>query len=170
MNIVHIVGRRNHGKTTLITDLVQHLAQAGVKVVTAKYCGHSHELDTAGKDSFRHRTSGAAMAAVITPEMLAVYRPRTVDEDVYAQLMHWAGDADLVLVEGDIEGPGIKVEVWRQAAGGLPLADDRDDILALITDDSHGLAIPTWPRADMAWLATRILRRSAPLLAAGSLE
>ncbi|MCL4218904.1 MAG: molybdopterin-guanine dinucleotide biosynthesis protein MobB, partial [Candidatus Hydrogenedentes bacterium] len=134
MDIVHIVGRRNHGKTLLITCIVRELASRGLNVATAKHCGHPHELDTPGKDSFHHRKSGAALSAVITPAMCAVYKPRASTGDVYAELRDWAGDAAILLVEGDINGPGRKLEVWREDAGGLPLALERDDISAVITD------------------------------------
>jgi len=139
MEIVHIVGRRNHGKTRLITELVREFTSRGLDVATAKHCGHAHELDTPGKDSFHHRTSGAAMAAVITPAMCAVYRPRTSVDDVYADVAQWAGNAALLLVEGDADGPGKKLEVWRAELGGSPLALERDDIAAVITNDSSSL-------------------------------
>ncbi len=157
MRIAHIVGRRNHGKTTLITELVQEYASRGLEVATAKHCGHAHELDTPGKDSYYHRLSGAVMSAVITPAMCAVYRPRPFGEDVYAQLRANVTDAVLLLVEGDLDGPGIKVEVWRDTVGGRPLALERDDIISVVTDDPISIGVPAWPRGDIKLLADRIL-------------
>lgn len=170
MKIVHVVGRRNHGKTVFITELVRELTSRGLKVATAKHCGHPHELDTPGKDSFHHRTSGATMAAVITPSMCAVYKPRTSIDDVYARLKDWAGDAAILLVEGDIDGPGRKVEVWRKSIGGLPLALERDDISAVITDDPACLDVPIWPRQSIEVLATRILCQPLPSNVADTLS
>jgi len=170
VKIVHVVGRRNHGKTLLITELVRELTLRGLEVATAKHCGHAHELDTPGKDSFLHRTSGATMAAVITPAMCAVYKPHAPTDDVYARLRDWAGDAAILLVEGDIDGPGKKVEVWREKIGGPPLALGRDDISAVITDDPASLEVPIWPRQNIDVLATRILCQPLPSTVADTLS
>ncbi len=51
---IHIVGRKNSGKTTLIVELVSHLTNLDYRVGTIKHTHHHHELDTPGKDSFRH--------------------------------------------------------------------------------------------------------------------
>ncbi len=84
MRLIHIVGRRNHGKTTLIVDLVEEYARRGIAVGTIKHSSHAHELDTPGKDSYRHRQAGAAAAAVITAELLGVWLPRRAGADPYA--------------------------------------------------------------------------------------
>ena len=162
MRIVHIVGRRNHGKTSLIVELVRELSSRGLRVATAKHCGHTHELDTPGKDSYYHRTSGATMAAVITPAMCAFYKPRISNDDVYAELTKWAANAAILLVEGDINGPGRKVEVWREMAGGTPLAVERDDISAVITDDPLSIGVAVWPRKRINILADRVLCQTSP--------
>jgi molybdopterin-guanine dinucleotide biosynthesis protein B len=157
MKLVHVVGRRNHGKTLLITALVREFAARGLAVATAKHCVHAHELDTPGKDSHKHRTAGASMTAVMTPAMTAIFRPICTGEDRYERLLEAAGDAALLLVEGHLDGPGIKVEVWRAKMGGTPFVAERDDISAIITDDPLTLTTPVWPRRDIAALADRFL-------------
>lgn len=157
MKLVHVVGRRNHGKTLLITELVREFGARGLTVATAKHCGHAHELDRPGKDSHQHRTAGAAMSAVLTPAMTAIFRPPRPGEDRYAVLADLAKDAALLLVEGHLDGPGMKIEVWREKMGGAPFAAERTDIAALITDDSVVVPAPTWPRRDIAALADRLL-------------
>jgi hypothetical protein len=102
------------------------------------------------------------MAAVITPAMSAVYKPRTSSEDVYTRLRDWAGDAAILLVEGDLDGPGTKVEIWREKVGGNPLALERADIASVVTDDPVSINIPVWPRRDIALLANRILHEATP--------
>ena len=64
---------------------------------------------------------------------------------------------ELVFVEGNLDGPGVKIEVWHQAVGGPPLATERDDIVAVISDDPTSLQIPVWPRGDMTRLADCVL-------------
>ena len=59
MHRLHIIGGKNHGKTTLIVELVQELTKRNLRVGTIKHTHHRHELDVPGKDSYRHRLAGA---------------------------------------------------------------------------------------------------------------
>ena len=63
MKRVHILGRKNHGKTTLVVELVEYLTARGMHVGTIKHTHHAHELDTPGKDSHRHGEAGASVAS-----------------------------------------------------------------------------------------------------------
>lgn len=157
MNPVHVVGRKNHGKTTLIVDLVARLSEQGVRVGTIKHTSHAHELDTPGKDSHRHRVAGASPAAIVSEGLIALYLQRDLDTDSYDLLAPLFSDCDLVLAEGHLDAPGLKVEVWRREAGGSPLALDRDDVAAVITDDPIETDVPVWPRSDVTALARHVL-------------
>lgn len=148
---VHIVGRKNSGKTTLIVDLVRELTAQGMRVGTIKHTHHHHELDTPGKDSYRHRQAGASMVGIMAPGMNAVFWPQDESpSDRYVRMLSMFGACDLVLVEGHATGPGVKVEVWRDATGNEPLACRDDSIVAIITDDELAAPIPIWKRGDIA--------------------
>jgi len=69
---IHIVGRKNAGKTTLVCDLIAALTQQGLRVATVKHTHHQHELDVPGKDSWRHREAGAAAVGILSPGMVAM--------------------------------------------------------------------------------------------------
>lgn len=156
MKLVHVVGRRHHGKTTLMVDLVAELTRRGVRVGTIKHSSHVHELDTPGKDSFLHRKAGAIPAAIVAGELAAVYMPRP--EKPYDALEPLYADTDLVLVEGDVSGPGPSIEVHRVEAGGdPPLAAERNDITAVVSDDTLAVNVPVWPRSDVASVADQVL-------------
>jgi len=157
MNLVHIVGRRNHGKTTLIVALVEELSQQGIRVGTIKHTHHRHELDSPGKDSHRQRQAGALPAAVVTSELTAVYLRLPHDGDIYQRLEPLYEHCRLVLVEGNIEGAGPKVEVWRAALGTAPMCDEHSEIRALITDDPVAAPVPVWPRSDIVSVARKIM-------------
>jgi len=161
---VHVVGRRNHGKTTLVVDLVRELTRRGLSVATLKHSSHRHELDTPGKDSHRHRTAGAARAVVLSPSLAAIYVPRAEGDDPDALLRPVFAGCDLLLVEGHLDGPGPKIEVWRASMGTAPLAAARRDIAAVVSDEDPGVTVPVWPRKDVAALADRVLAlaRAAP--------
>jgi molybdopterin-guanine dinucleotide biosynthesis protein MobB len=156
---VHIIGRKNHGKTTLVVELVQALSARGLRVGTIKHTHHHHELDTPGKDSHRHRESGAAAVGICSPSMNAVFWSGNRDtsqsgsnqEDKYAVFAAMFERCDLVLVEGDTQTDAVKVEVWRSAVGSAPIALDNNSVAAVITDDVLTVAtdVPVWPRSDV---------------------
>lgn len=159
---IHIVGRKNHGKTTLVVDLVEEFCRRGIRVGTIKHSRHVHELDTPGKDSHRHRRAGSNPAAILTGDSIGVFLHRNEGDDCYRRLAPLFADCELVLVEGDIEAGGINVEVWRQAIGTPCLASERADIAAVVTDDGLAVAVPVWPRTDVARLADSLLGLALP--------
>jgi len=69
MTPIHIVGHAGCGKTTLIVDLVKNFVKKNIIVGTLKHSAHVHELDKPGKDSFRHRTAGAAPSICREPRI-----------------------------------------------------------------------------------------------------
>jgi molybdopterin-guanine dinucleotide biosynthesis adapter protein len=158
MRLLHIVGRKNHGKTTLMLELIAELNRRGLRVGSIKHSSHAHDLDQPGKDSYRHRLAGADPAAIVTTEMIGVYRARKANDDFYACLEPFYAECDLVLVEGHLEHPGPKIEVWRSAVGGTCLAAEIGDIMAVVTDDLPEIAVPCWPRRDVARVAENILQ------------
>ncbi len=160
--LVHLVGRQGHGKTTLIEQLVAELTGRGVAVGTIKHSGHRHELDTPGKDSFRHRQAGAEPVAIVTTELIVVYRRRRAEDDLLSQwLAEQYRDCALVLVEGHLEGPGPKVEIWRAAVGTEPIARERPGLIAaVVSDDGEALGevgVPVWSPRPIVTLADRLL-------------
>jgi molybdopterin-guanine dinucleotide biosynthesis adapter protein len=157
MKRVHIIGRRNAGKTTLLVDLVGELIGRGYAVGTVKHTSHNHELDTPGKDSHRHRLAGGSPAAVITEGLTGIYLPTPPADESYERLSPLYDSCDLVLVEGDQQANALKVEVWRQAAGSEPIARQRHDVAAIVTDDPIDIGIPVWPREDVPRLTSLLL-------------
>jgi molybdopterin-guanine dinucleotide biosynthesis protein B len=156
MKLIHIVGRQNNGKTTLIIDLLKELKSRGLNVGTLKHSSHVHELDKPGKDSFLHREAGGSPAAVATKNQLAVYMTRQPQEDPFNYLAPLFEKTDLVLIEGYISGPGKKVEVWRKKLGTTPLVLERNDIEAVVTNDKIDTDQPVWKRSNIANLADNI--------------
>ncbi len=153
MKRVHIVGRQNNGKTMLIVELVKELKSRGIKTGTLKHSRHEHELDKPGKDSYFHRKAGGNPTAVITKNLMAVYLPCSDDESPLNQLEPIFSGNDLVIIEGYINGPGPKIEVWRKEIGTLPRILERDDVEAIITDDAIETDRPVLSRKDIKKIA-----------------
>jgi molybdopterin-guanine dinucleotide biosynthesis protein MobB len=158
MKRVHVVGCKNHGKTTLVTELVAELVSRGLKVGAIKHTSHSHELDRPGSDSHRLRAAGASPSTIVAGGLMAIFVPLAEGSDYTRDLEEAYADCDVVLVEGDMSRQGgVKIEVWRQAVGGACRAIGRDDIVAVVSDDEVDIDLPVWPRRDVAAVAERLL-------------
>lgn len=164
MKRIHIIGGKNHGKTTLIVELVQELSARGIRTGTLKHTHHEHELDLPGKDSYRHRESGAAVAGILARSMNAVFWPpqaveNSTSDNRYKVFEPIFADCHVVLVEGDSRTNAIKVEVWRKSLGTQPLAQTDPSIRAVISHDKLPGSSPVtaWPRGDISCLASQLL-------------
>ena len=162
MKRIHIIGRKNSGKTTLIVDLVQAYAQKGYRVGTIKHTHHQHELDAPGKDSHRHREAGAAVVGILSQKMSAVFWPsektsEPMRDQRYASFDPMFAECNLVIVEGDSQTKEPKIKVWRKSLGTPPLAENDASIAAVVTDDELQIAATVWARSDVAALAKKIL-------------
>lgn len=135
MKIFQIIGQPGSGKTTLVAEIVTELCRRDIRVGTIKHTAHAHELDKPGKDSFIHRTAGAAPAAMMTRDMAAVYLPRTPGMTPADLIDTWYAHLDIVLIEGWLSGPYEKIEVWRACVNRPALFPDIDRVKALVTDD-----------------------------------
>jgi molybdopterin-guanine dinucleotide biosynthesis protein MobB len=159
---IHIVGRKNSGKTTLVCELVRAFTARGLKVATVKHTHHRHELDTPGKDSHKHREAGAAAVGILSPHMTALFIPTNreqIGESRYAQFDVQFSDCDLILVEGDMQATAPRIEVWRRTCSESPYAANDSGIAAVVSDDApQGLTCVVWKRQDVATIADNILR------------
>jgi molybdopterin-guanine dinucleotide biosynthesis protein B len=94
-----IVGTRKSGKTTVIENLVGRLSGEGYRVATTKHTSHRHRFDIPGKDSYRHRESGAALTIAVSENEIAVFTtPDNLDPEQVQELTD--GNFDIWLVEG----------------------------------------------------------------------
>ncbi|MCA9077688.1 MAG: molybdopterin-guanine dinucleotide biosynthesis protein B [Planctomycetaceae bacterium] len=162
MRRVHIIGGKNHGKTTLLCELVAEFDRRGLQVGTIKHTHHQHELDTPGKDSHRHRDSGAAVVGILSRSMNAVFWPNfptdktddpVGDDTRYAAFSPGFRDCDLVLVEGDTRTTAPKIEVWRASLDTPSISERLTDVLAIVSDDPIESPIPVLPRSDVSVVA-----------------
>jgi molybdopterin-guanine dinucleotide biosynthesis protein B len=159
---VHIIGGKNHGKTTLVAQLVEELTLRKLRVGTIKHTHHEHELDTPGKDSHRHREAGASVIGILSRQMNALFwppeeSPEADQTDRYEQFAPMYAQCDLVIVEGDTLTDGLKIEVWRAERNTRPLAELDPSIAAVVTDDPLSIETACWPRSDVSAVADKIL-------------
>ncbi|WP_194287366.1 molybdopterin-guanine dinucleotide biosynthesis protein B [Gracilibacillus oryzae] len=71
MYVIQIVGYKNSGKTTVVTELVRRLQGDGYNVATLKHHGHGGEPDyAANTDTAKHWMAGAAATTVFGEKTL----------------------------------------------------------------------------------------------------
>lgn len=157
-----MIGRRNHGKTRLVVDLVREMRRRGISVGTFKHSSHHHPVDRPGKDSWLHREAGAEPAVFSSDAGIGVFLGHDDVADPIDRVAPLFHGVEILLVEGFIDRPGPKIEVYRADAGGTPLAPEFPDVIAVVTDDDVDPGVPVWPRSDVAAAVDRLTGVQSP--------
>lgn len=161
MKIYGVVGWKNAGKTTLMERLVTEITGRGLSVSTVKHAHHAFDVDSPGKDSFRHRAAGATEVMIGSGARWALmHELRGAPEPPLADLLARLSPVDLVLVEGFKGGAHPKVEAHRAATGAPLIALEDETVRAVATNDDVAVAQPILPLDDPAAIADFILRET----------
>jgi molybdopterin-guanine dinucleotide biosynthesis protein B len=165
MKVFGIVGRKNCGKTHLVTRLVRLASQRGLRVSTIKHAHHSFDIDRPGKDSHLHREAGAHEVLVASAGRWALlHEHRGAPEPSLVELLSKLAPCDLVLVEGFKREVNLRLEVYRTSCGQTPLAFEDAGILAVATDAAVAFAarsdLPCLPLDDEAAVLDYVLARA----------
>ncbi|HWG54089.1 MAG TPA: molybdopterin-guanine dinucleotide biosynthesis protein B [Gemmatimonadaceae bacterium] len=158
--MVAIIGRKHHGKTTLAVRLAAELHARGHRVMTIKHGTHTFNIDPSTTDTYRHYHEGhAERVAMVSPDKFALIERWTEELGAEQIAERYMADADIVLCEGFKQSALPKIEVFRAAAGPLPLYDAASPLaahyLAVVTDtaDFPG-EVPVIRFDNPDWLAT----------------
>ncbi len=155
--ILCFVGRSNSGKTTLIERLIPELVQAGYQVATIKHAGHGFDLDTEGKDSWRHKRAGASAVMLLSKGSLALFS--NVSDEIKVEELRdrfLDGSIDLIIAEGWKSVGYPKIVVVRDQISEVPVSPD--GLLAVVSDKTIDLPVPCLNRDDVSAVAELIMR------------
>jgi len=159
--ILCFVGRSNSGKTTLIERLIPALVQQGYRLATIKHAGHGFNLDTEGKDSWRHKRAGAGTVIVTTKGSLAMFTD--VDEEVKVEELrerYVSTGTDLIIAEGWKSEGYPKIVVVRDHVGEVEVSPE--GLLALVSNkplERVPAGVPVLDPDDIAGLTALIAKR-----------
>ncbi len=159
MRIFGLAGWSGSGKTTLIVQLIPALTRHGITVSTIKHAHHDFDIDHPGKDSHRHRTSGATEVMVTSDQRWALmHELRGAPAQTIGELCRHMSPVDLILVEGFKREPHPKLEIHRPSVGKPLLAPEDKTIVAIASDAAlTGLSLPVLPLNDIEAIARFII-------------
>ena len=156
--IVCVVGETGAGKTHVIEMLVAELKNRGYRVATIKHSAHGFDLDQPAKDSWRHAQAGSDAVVISSPQKFALIRKVDHDSSL-AELSRFIGsDFDIILAEGFKQDKAPKIEVHRQEQG-TDLICEREELLAVVTDEQLEQNIPQYAPDDALGLVDLIEKR-----------
>ncbi len=160
MNVYGIVGWKNSGKTTLVERPVTEITGRGFSVSTVKHAHHTFDVDHEGKDSFRHRASGAHEVLLASRNRWALmHEMRDDDEPSLIELLEKLSPVDLVLIEGYKRDSHAKVEAHRaETKQGLLALEDPTVVAVASNDVVDGLSVPQFGLDDVTEIASFILK------------
>jgi molybdopterin-guanine dinucleotide biosynthesis adapter protein len=143
MKVIGIAGWSGAGKTTLISRVIPHLRQQGLRVSVIKHAHHDFDVDVPGKDSWVHRQSGAEEVLVSSANRWALmHELRGAREPELSDLLKKMSPVDLVVIEGFKSDPHRKIEVYRKANGKPPLFPDDSAIAGIAADTAVETTLP----------------------------
>ncbi|BCA54388.1 Molybdopterin-guanine dinucleotide biosynthesis protein B [Nitrospira sp. KM1] len=154
--IVCFVGKSNSGKTTFIERVIPELVRAGYKVATVKHAGHGFDLDTEGKDSWRHKQAGASAVVILSKGSMAMFADVSDQmkvEDVRDRFLD--GSYDLIVAEGWKHEGYPKIVIAREQVGEIPIS--AEGLLAVVSDRPQNLGVPAFDLNDVSGVAALIM-------------
>lgn len=155
--IVCFIGKSNSGKTTFIERIIPELVRSGYKIATVKHAGHGFDLDTEGKDSWRHKQAGASSVVILSKGSMAMFADVSDEmkvEDVRARFLD--DSYDLIIAEGWKHEGYPKIVIVREQVGEIPLSPE--GLLAVVSDKPVSVPVPVFDLDDVFGVAALIMK------------
>lgn len=162
--VIGFAGWSGAGKTTLLTRLIPELKARKLRVSTLKHAHHAFDIDTPGKDSYRHREAGATEVLVGSAKRWALmHELRDEAEPGLADLLCRMSPVDLILVEGFKHDPHVKIEVHRHDNGKPWLYVQDPHIAAVVSDVAPMTGLPHVQLDDISGIADLVDTLAQPI-------
>lgn len=149
--IVSVVGKSGIGKTTFLEKLLPELRRRGYRVATVKHDVHGFDIDRPGKDTWRHAQAGADAVVISSPRLIALIQ-RLDEEMPLDEIACYVQGVDIIITEGYKRGDKPKIEISRRARS-TELICDKEELIAIVTDQTFPLKVPHFGLDDAAGVA-----------------
>jgi molybdopterin-guanine dinucleotide biosynthesis protein B len=157
--VLALIGRPNCGKTTLIEKLIPALANRGLRIGTIKHHHGDIQMDTPGKDTWRHKQAGAGAVLLSSPTGIGFIRDTLADTPVEDLASRYFQNFDLVLAEGYKWSALPKIEVFRSTLYDEPMPNPGETLIAMVSDVQKRFDIPWFKPEDLDGLVAFILEK-----------
>jgi molybdopterin-guanine dinucleotide biosynthesis adapter protein len=127
-------------------------------VATVKHAGHGFDLDTEGKDSWRHKRAGASSVIVVSNGSMALFADVSEQlkvEEVRDRFLDRS--YDLIIAEGWKSEGYPKIIVVRDQLGEISYS--ADGLLAVVSDQPIDLSVPVFHLNDITGVAALLIRQ-----------
>ena len=155
--VLAFIGKPNCGKTTLIEKLIPALTDKGVRVGTIKHHHGEIQMDTPGKDTWRHKQAGAQAVLLSSPSGIGFIRDTAADTPVDDLVSDYLQNVDLVLAEGYKWSALPKIEVFRSTVYDEPIQEPGETLIAMVSDVEVRQGLPWFRNDDISSLVDFIL-------------
>lgn len=156
--IISIVSKKRSGKTTLIERLVPLLKSRGYRVGTVKHDTHGFDIDHEGKDTWRHKRSGAERVLISSPWKISLIEDVPEEMPLDEIVTKFFAEMDIVLTEGYRSAGKPQIEVFLSSAHKAPLHEKSEagTLIAVVSDIPIDIGAPRFEMNDVTGLATFI--------------
>ena len=161
MKTIAVIGWKNSGKTTLVSNLVKFFKENKIKVGVVKHAHHSFDIDHKGTDSFRHRKAGAKEVLLASGKRWAlIHELMDEPEKDFDFLVNRIAPTDLILVEGFKAEVHNKIEVIREENKKTPIHMSDENVLAIAADYKiSDVSLPIFHLDEISKIANFILKK-----------
>ena len=73
MKTIAVIGWKNSGKTTLVSNLVNHLSEKKLKVGVVKHAHHTFDIDHPNTDSYKIRKAGSFKTTIVSTASIPLF-------------------------------------------------------------------------------------------------
>lgn len=113
--VIGLYGTSNSGKTTVLTELINQLAQKGYRVGTIKQTDKPISMDTPEKDTWRHKTAGANIVVFSSTIETTCLLPTPLKISMIIEKMNQLLDLDIIFIEGSNDPSIPKIRIGTKA-------------------------------------------------------
>ncbi|MDC3146645.1 molybdopterin-guanine dinucleotide biosynthesis protein B [Alphaproteobacteria bacterium] len=162
MKTIAVIGWKNSGKTTLVSNLVKFFKEKKIKVGVVKHAHHSFDIDHPNTDSYKIRKSGAYKTTLVSDKRLALMEEKITSDIHLGSLIDLNKDCDLLIFEGfKSYDELIKLEVHIKKNHKDYLYKSINNVKYLVTDDDLDHPIQTFNHSQIDKIASEIYNENS---------
>lgn len=119
--IIGIYGETNSGKTTLAMQIISYFTKQGLKIATIKQSDKTIVLDSVGKDTYKHKQSGALCSVLSSSQNTDIMINKKIKPSKLIDILLQIDVFDLIIVEGATEPsiPKIRIGTIQKRANTI---------------------------------------------------